>query len=75
MYILQKKKEKTVKLLLQKMNLAPQEVLVVGDTTFDIDMGNAAGCHTCAVSYGNQSADILAGACPDYIIDDLRKLL
>ena len=61
--------------ILGRLGVKPEETLVVGDTTFDIEMGRNAGCHTCAVSYGNQSADTLAGAYPDYIIDDLRKLL
>lgn len=64
-----------VYLILAKMGMRPEETLVIGDTTFDIEMGRAAGCRTCGVSYGNQSADTLAGASPDYIIDDLRKLL
>ena len=64
-----------VYVILGKLGAAPEETLVVGDTTFDIEMGRNAGCHTCGVSYGNQSADTLAGAFPDYIIDDLRKLL
>lgn len=58
-----------------KMGFKPQDCLVIGDTTYDIEMGRNAGCHTCGVSYGNQSADQLAGASPDYIIDDIRKLL
>ena len=61
--------------ILGKLGAKPEEALVVGDTTFDIEMGRAAGCFTCAVSYGNQSADQLAGASPDYLLDDLRKLL
>ena len=64
-----------VYLILAKLGVQPEETLVVGDTTFDIEMGRNAGCRTCGVSYGNQSADQLAGAFPDYIIDDLRKLL
>ena len=57
------------------MGARPEETLVIGDTTFDIEMGKAAGCHTCGVTYGNQSADQLAGASPDYLLDDLRKLV
>ena len=64
-----------VYVILGKLGVKPEETLVVGDTTFDIEMGRAAGCHTCGVSYGNQSAGQLAGACPDYLLDDLRKLL
>ena len=61
--------------ILGKLGAKPEEALVVGDTTYDIEMGRAAGCFTCAVSYGNQSADQLAGASPNYLLDDLRKLL
>ena len=61
--------------ILGKLGVKPEETLVVGDTTFDIEMGKAAGCFTCGVSYGNQSAGQRAGASPDYLLDDLRKLL
>ena len=57
-----------VNFLLQKMNLAPSDVLVVGDTTFDIDMGAAAGCKTCAVTYGNHSAERLATSKCDWMV-------
>jgi phosphoglycolate phosphatase len=57
-----------VNYLLQKMNLAPSDVLVVGDTTFDIDMGAAAGCKTCAVTYGNHSAERLATSKCDWMV-------
>ena len=58
-----------------RLGVKPEESLVVGDTTFDLEMGRAAGAHTCGVTYGNQTAAQLMGACPDYLIDDLRKLL
>ena len=61
--------------ILGKLGVKPEEALVVGDTTFDIEMGRAAGCYTCGVSYGNQSAGQVAGASPNYLLDDLRKLL
>ena len=61
--------------LLNRLGVAAGEVLVVGDTTFDIEMGRNAGCYTCGVSYGNQSAEQLASESPNYIIDDLRQLL
>ena len=64
-----------VYIILGKLGAKPEETLVVGDTTFDIEMGRAAGCFTCGVSYGNQSAGQLAGASPDYLLDDLRKLI
>lgn len=64
-----------VYVILGKLGSKPGETLVVGDTTFDIEMGRAAGCFTCGVTWGNQSADVLAGARPDFLIDDIRKLL
>ena len=64
-----------VYVILGKLGAKPEETLVVGDTTFDLEMGRNAGCYTCGVSYGNQTAEQLASASPNYIIDDLRKLL
>lgn len=58
---------------LEKFGFRPEEALVVGDTTFDIQMGKAAGTRTCGVTYGNGSKESLADA--DRIIDDFRELL
>lgn len=58
-----------------KLGAKPEETLVIGDTNYDIEMGKAAGCHTCAVTYGNQPAQQLTAACPDYMLDDLTKLI
>ncbi|MBQ5575274.1 MAG: HAD family hydrolase [Bacteroidales bacterium] len=63
-----------VNYLLQKMNLAPSDVLVVGDTTFDIDMGAAAGCKTCAVTYGNHSAERLATSKCDWMVGRFEEI-
>lgn len=45
------------------------DALVVGDTTFDIEMGKAAGCKTCGVTYGNHSREQLLTAEPDKVVD------
>ena len=60
--------------LLERMNIKADETLVVGDTTFDIEMGNRAGCGTCAVTWGNHSCELLQSARPDMIIDDLDSI-
>ena len=49
------------------------EVLVVGDSTFDVDMAHNAGCKACAVTYGNGTREQLASA--EFIIDDFAELL
>ncbi|MBR3029424.1 MAG: HAD family hydrolase [Bacteroidales bacterium] len=61
--------------LLARMEIRADETLVVGDTTFDIEMGNRAGCKTCAVTWGNHSHELLATVCPDLIIDELEEIL
>lgn len=58
---------------LEKFGFLPEEALVVGDTTFDIQMGKAAGTRTCGVTYGNGSIESLADA--DRIIDNFGELL
>ena len=60
--------------LLERMDIEATETLVVGDTTFDIEMGNRAGCKTCAVTWGNHSCELLQSARPDMIIDDLDSI-
>ena len=49
------------------------EVLVVGDMTFYVDMAHNAGCKACAVTYGNGTREQLASA--EFIIDDFAELL
>lgn len=60
--------------LLKRMKLKEDEVLVVGDTTFDIDMGNSAGCKTVAVTYGNHSRERLMDSNHTFVIDRFSKL-
>lgn len=61
--------------LLARMGISKEETLVVGDTTFDIGMGASAGCRTCAVTWGNHSAEMLQTASPTYMIDEISKIL
>ena len=49
------------------------EAIVVGDTTYDIQMGRNAGTRTCGVTYGNGSRESLNDA--DWVIDDFGDLL
>jgi len=61
--------------LMQRMNLTSDECIVVGDTTFDISMGNAAGCQTIAVTYGNHTREQLLSVSPTYLIDQFPDLV
>lgn len=55
--------------ILEATHTAPYDALVVGDTTYDIEMGHAAGTRTCAVTYGNHPTERLIAAHPNYMID------
>ena len=54
--------------------LAPAKTLMVGDTTFDIEMGHQAGVATCAVTYGCHSRERLAQAVPHHWLDRMADL-
>lgn len=58
---------------LKRFGISPEETIVVGDTSFDIQMGKNAGTRTCGVTYGNGSRVSISDA--DRIIDDFGKLL
>ncbi len=60
--------------ILNALNWNSDDTLVVGDADVDIMMGNAAGCKTCAVTYGNGSIASLKAANPNYMIDDFKEL-
>lgn len=57
-----------------QLGVAPENILVVGDTTYDILMGRAAGAVTCAVTYGNHDWQRLQSAEPHHRLDSLSEL-
>lgn len=61
--------------VLRRTGVAPSEVLVVGDSTYDMDMGREAGCDLCGVSYGGHTPDMLCEKGAQYIIDNFSDLL
>lgn len=60
---------------LDDLGVPASRALVVGDAVHDVEMGRAAGCATCAVTYGAQSRDELLLSRPDHLIDRLPDLL
>lgn len=63
-----------VQIILDGLGIAAAEAVVVGDASYDILMGRAAGCRTVGVTYGNQSADQLCAAGADHLIDRFDAL-
>ncbi len=59
---------------MRRLKVLPEETLFIGDATFDIDCGKAAGCDTCYVNWsmaGHHPDDIGA----DYYIDQIEEIL
>lgn len=53
----------------------PQEVLVVGDTTEEIEIARDFGGISVAITHGYDSTPRLKKAGPDYLINDLKELI
>jgi len=50
------------------------EALMIGDTTHDMEMGQAAGLDTCAVTYGMHEPDQLEAVGPTYLVHGAHEL-
>lgn len=61
-------------LALERYNVKGSEALVVGDSTYDMDMGREAGCDLCGVSFGSHTPEMLRGKGAHYIIDHYSEL-
>ena len=61
-------------LALERYNVKAEEALVIGDSTYDMDMGRGAGCDLCGVSFGSHTPEMLRGTGARYIIDHFSEL-
>jgi len=59
--------------ILRDLNLQPSDALMVGDTSYDLEMANNAGMDCLGVSYGVHSKQVLQQFNPIAIMDDLPK--
>ena len=55
-------------------NLSPQEIIVVGDTQFDIRCGQFIGAKALAVATGGAKLDELKKHKPDWAVEDLTHV-
>ena len=62
-------------LALERYNIKGNEALVVGDSTFDMDMGRGAGCDLCGVSFGSHTPAMLRAKGARYVIDHFPELI
>lgn len=68
-------KKRRVEKYIRQKGLDPADLYYVGDTTIDVESAHHAGVKTIAVSWGLNTAEVLARANPDYLIDEPRQLL
>jgi phosphoglycolate phosphatase len=52
----------------------PEQTVMIGDTTFDMEMARAAGCAALGVTWGNHPQDRLRNAGAHQIIGDFSEL-
>jgi phosphoglycolate phosphatase len=64
-----------VNLALGTLGVTPVECMVVGDTVYDIKMGRRASADTCAVTWGNNSADELRLPGPTFLVDSFAEIV
>lgn len=60
--------------LCDELGVAPADALVVGDTTYDLDMAAHAGCRAVAVSTGAHTPDMLASSPHLALLGSLAEL-
>jgi phosphoglycolate phosphatase len=52
----------------------PEDAVVIGDSVFDVEMGQSAGADTVWVTWGNQSRGDLLERTPTHLAEDLDEL-
>jgi phosphoglycolate phosphatase len=60
--------------LAASLSVAPEDMLMVGDTTFDLEMANAAGIDAVAITHGAHHQDKLMGCNPVHVVHNLKQL-
>ncbi|MCM0597342.1 HAD family hydrolase [Periweissella fabaria] len=61
--------------LLKKYHLDPNKSVMIGDAIFDLQMGQAAGVATCAVTWGTHSKKELVVQEPTFVVNKPKQLL
>lgn len=63
-----------VRELLERLEARPEETLMVGDSSVDIQTGQNAGLRTCGVTWGFRSRESLIEAGADTLVDTAAEL-
>jgi len=65
----------SVHLTLQQMAIAKDDAIVIGDSTYDLDMAHSAGVDAIGVTTGIHTKEVLAGSSPKHIVAALYEVL
>jgi len=60
--------------LMEEFDMAPEQVLMIGDTTHDLEMALNAGCASVGVGYGAHATDGFAQLRPLYVAESVASL-
>ena len=60
--------------LLAELAIAPDQALMVGDTSFDLEMAQQAGVDSIGVTHGVHTSEVLARYQPKAIVHSLPEL-
>lgn len=60
--------------ILESMSITPQEALMVGDTSFDLDMANAANINAVAMTHGAHDIPRLTNSNPIAVCHNINEL-
>lgn len=71
----QRSKKERLEKYMNIRKIFPDEVLIVGDTTEEIEIGKELGVQTAALTHGNCSIVRLKTARPDYLIYSLKEVI
>jgi len=61
--------------VIEKHNFKKSEVVMIGDSTYDIQMGKAAQVSSCGVTWGAHSEEQLRLEKPDYLVHAFQEIL
>ncbi|MER5173298.1 HAD-IA family hydrolase [Thioclava sp. GXIMD2076] len=63
-----------VQAALEETGMEAAQAVMIGDTSYDIEMGRAAGLRTIGVAWGYHPLDALEAAGVDHIVHDFKEL-
>ena len=64
-----------INIILDKLNVSYEESIMIGDTNFDIILGQNAGVSTCYACHTNEEDKKVTDFNPDYVIYNFKEIL